>query len=119
MSKPDVIKINEVEYVRKGAEKAEKLDGMEYVIIRTYSAGVHAGYISWRVGKEVELIKSRRLWRWYGAMSLSELATEGTMRPKDCKFGCEITITLTEAIEVIPCTNKGRKSIQEVQKWEN
>ncbi len=57
MKEIETIKINEVEYVRKDqitSEYAEKLDGLDYVIIRTYSAGVHAGYLKSKNGKEVD-----------------------------------------------------------------
>ena len=57
MSKPETMMIDEVKYVRADtAQSAQKIDGMDYVIIRTYSAGVHAGYLASRDGKEVKLI---------------------------------------------------------------
>ena len=120
MSKPDVIKIDDVEYVRKDSccQEAEKLEGMDYVIVRTYSAGVFAGYLSSKKGKEVHLINARRLWYWDGAASLSQLAMEGVSKPENCKFPCEVkSITLTEAIEIIDCTRKAHKSITEVKIW--
>ena len=45
--KIETITINNVEYVRKDQQnqQAEKLDGMVYSMVRTYSAGVFAGYI--------------------------------------------------------------------------
>ena len=112
--------LNGAKYVLEGQEKtAEKTDGMEYVIIRTYSAGVHAGYLKRREGKEVELINARRLWQWAGAASLSQLAMDGSKEPNSCKFPCEVkSIILTEAIEIIPCTDKAMKSIKEVKVWE-
>ena len=70
-------------------------------------------------GKEVELIQTRRIWYWEGAASLSQLAMEGTSKPKDCKFPCAVnSIKLMEAIEIIACTEKSRKSIQEVAVWQ-
>ena len=36
----------------------------KYVIVRTYSAGVFAGTLKIKDGKEVELIDARRLWLW-------------------------------------------------------
>ena len=45
-----------------------------YVIVRTHSAGVFAGNLLSRKGKEVVLTNARRLWYWIGAASLSELA---------------------------------------------
>lgn len=121
MPEVKVIKIDDVEYVRKDSlrEKAEKLDGMGYVIVRTYSAGVHAGYLVGRNGKEVTLKYARRLWYWDGAASLSQMAVDGVSKPGNCKFPCEVDeIILTEAIEILPCTEKARKSITEVKIWE-
>ena len=118
--KPEVIKIDEVEYVRKDSvsTKAPCLEGMDYVIVRTYSAGVFAGYLSSRSGKEVHLLNARRLWYWDGASSLSQLAMEGVAKPQTCKFPCEVkSISLTEAIEIIDCTKKAFESIKAVKIW--
>jgi len=122
MAKKKKMMIDDVEYVRADSvtegSPAEKVDGMNYVIIRTYSAGVHAGYLKEREGKEVVLLNARRLWYWKGAASISQLSVDGVSSPSDCKFPCEVgQITLTEAIEVIPCTEKARLSIKEVAIW--
>lgn len=90
----------------------------QYVIVRTYSAGVFAGNIKSRDGKEVILTEARRLWYWKGAASLSQLATEGVKCPKECKFPCEVAeITLTEAIEIITATEAAKASIASVPVW--
>lgn len=120
MKQPETIKIDDIEYVRKSEfEKAEDYDGMKYCIVRTYSAGVFAGYVQSREGKEVVIRKARRLWYWSGAASLSQLAVDGTTKPSECKFPCEVdTIEVTEAIEIIPCTKKAQESIKSVNIWE-
>lgn len=88
------------------------------VLVRTHSAGVHVGTLANRDGKEVLLTNARRIWYWQGAASLSQLATEGTKTPKECKFPCQVSeILLTEAIEIIPLTPAARKSINEVPIW--
>jgi len=113
--------INGVNYVQEGtqSEPAESLNGLEYKIVRTYSAGVFAGYLKSRNGKEVVILKARRLWAWYGAASLSQLAEEGTSKPNECKFPCEVSkIELTEAIEILSVTAKGQKSIASVPVWQ-
>lgn len=120
MSKPEVIKIDDVEYVRKDSvnQKAETLDGMPYVICRTYSAGVFAGYLESRSGKEVVLRQARRIWYWDGAASLSQLAVDGTSKPDNCKFPCAVDkVELTEAIEIIECTLRAQESIKGVKIW--
>ena len=89
-----------------------------YVIVRTDSAGVFAGNLNRREGKEVLLLNARRIWYWAGAASLSQLAMEGTSKPDQCKFPMEVSeITLTEAIEIIPCTRQAQESIKGVKVW--
>jgi hypothetical protein len=90
-----------------------------YVIVRTYSAGVFAGYLKDRQGKEVILINARRLWYWEGAASLSQLAMEGVKNPDKCKFPCEVDeVLLTETIEILNVTEKAKRSIDNVNIWE-
>ena len=116
------IQINDKIYVLKSSIKnsssAKTKKGLKYVLVRTYSAGVFTGYLKSRKDKESVLINARRLWYWNGASSLSQLAMEGTTKPQNCKFPCEVDeITLTETIEVIPMTEQARKSIAEVSIW--
>jgi hypothetical protein len=90
----------------------------DYVICRTYSAGVFAGTLVSRQGKEVTLNNARRLWYWDGAATLSQLAMEGTKEPKNCKFPCEVSeVLLTECIEMLPVTQEARDSIAAVPVW--
>lgn len=112
--------INGVTYVPKGSAQtmAVKTDGMKYVICRTYSAGVFSGYLKSQNGQEVVLINARRIWFWDGAASLSQLAVEGTKKPENCKFPCEVPeIKLFQAIELLDVTEAARKSIGEVPIW--
>jgi hypothetical protein len=89
-----------------------------YVIVRTYSAGVFAGTLESREGKEVVMTNARRLWYWDGAASLSQLAMEGVKNPENCKFPCEVDrVELTEAIEILDCTDAARESIAGVPVW--
>lgn len=91
----------------------------QYSIIRTYSAGVFAGYIKTRKGKEAVITNARRLWYWSGAASLSELSLKGVKNPSQCKFPAEVSeVILTEVIEILPCTEEAEKSIKGVPVWE-
>lgn len=88
-------------------------------MVRTYSAGVFAGTIVSRKGKEAVLKNARRIWYWDGAASLSQLATTGTSKPENCKFPAPVaSVLLTEVIEVIPITLAAKKSIEGVKVWE-
>jgi hypothetical protein len=88
-------------------------------MVRTYSAGVFAGTIVSREGKEVVLKDARRIWYWDGAASLSQLATTGTSKPENCKFPVPVaSVLLTEVIEIIPITAVAKKSIESVKIWE-
>ena len=55
----DEIEVNGTKYVKKGTEnkQCEKTDGMEFKIVRTYSAGVFAGWLKERNGKEGIIIR--------------------------------------------------------------
>ena len=87
-------------------------------MVRTYSAGVFLGTLKSREGKEVVLTDARRMWYWDGAASLSQLATEGTSKPKTCKFPVAVSeVLLTEAIEIIPATEAAIASIAAVKVW--
>ena len=119
------IEINGVKYVQKDSVqniKTETIDGLEYKIVRTYSAGVFAGYLKEKVTKEGTticiLLNARRLWTWAGAASLSELAMHGTSKPNDCKFPCEVSkVELLQVIEILDVTKKAKESIDSVKVW--
>ena len=82
-----------------------------YVVVRTYSAGVHVGVLQSRKGKEVVLTSARRIWRWQGAYTLHEIALHGI--GQGSKVSAPVaTITLTEAIEVITATGDARKNLE-------
>jgi hypothetical protein len=99
--------IDNIEYVRKDAQTAPEVDGMQYCVVRTYSAGVHIGYVA-EFGEKhpqhAKLLNSRRLHYWEGACSLSQVAMDG-VNEDNSRVAVEIPeIELTDVIEVIPCS---------------
>ena len=64
---------------------------------------------------EVELLGARRIWRWFGAWTLNEIAVGGLDVEKSMISG-PVSIVLTEAIEIIDCTAKATK-VMESAKW--
>jgi len=117
------ITINGAKYILESEvdkKSAKTRKGMKYVIVRTYSAGVFAGYLESREGKEVVMRDARRIWYWDGASTLSQLAVDGTTKPENCKFPCEVDkVELTEAIEILDVTAKAQESISSVLVWKN
>jgi hypothetical protein len=115
------ITVNGKVYVPKGSDKskpAESFEGDKYVIVRTYSAGVFAGYLEKRNGKEVIMRQARRLWYWDGAASLSQLAMDGVSKPENCKFPIAVDrVELLEAIEILDVSSTAQASIQGVPIW--
>jgi hypothetical protein len=116
---PKTIKIDNIEYVPKDTyELAQQMDGLNYVIVRGEDSGVFAGYLESRKLREVILLNARRIWYWDGASSLSQLAMEGTSKPENCKFPCEVKkVQILDAIEALDCTEKARESINSVAVW--
>lgn len=113
------ITINGTVYIPKSEAMAERKAGMKYCIVRTYSAGVFAGYVESQNGQEIVMRDARRIWYWDGANTLSQLAVEGTSKPQNCKFPVAVDkIMLTQAIEVIECTEAAKKSITGVKVWD-
>lgn len=92
--------------------------GKQKFIVRTDKAGVFFAEIESRNGSEAELKNARRLWYWNGAASLSQLATEGVTKPRDCKFTVTVdSCTVLGVIEIIPCTEQAVESINNVPVW--
>jgi len=101
------------------SEKVQDENGGIYSIVRTNSAGVFAGYVKERNGQEVTLTEATRLWKWSGAFTLSQISIHGVQDPENCKFALTVDeILLLQAIEIIPCTEIARNSIDNVTKHE-
>jgi len=81
----------------------------EYVLIRTYSAGVHFGRLIQRQGKEALLDEARRIWDWEGAFTLSKVATSGI---GNGKLSTRVDgFIATEVIEVLPLSGKSKENL--------
>ncbi len=76
------------------------------------------GKINYQDGKEVQMTDVRCIWYWKGAASIIDLAQNGVKYPEDCKFTVSVEeITITDAREIIPCTNEATKIIKAVKEW--
>ena len=112
----ETITINGVEYVRKD-QVAVPIALSKVVLVRTYSAGVHFGEMLTNNGKFTTLKNARRLWSWQGACSLSQVAVDG-VDIANSKISIIVPeIQLTEAIEIIPMSEKAAKMMMEAAAW--
>jgi hypothetical protein len=87
-----------------------------YVLVRCYSAGVHAGELVSQDGDIVILKNSRRLWQWKAkaGIALSGVAVNG-LSASGSKVDVELPeLMLTGVIETIPTSEKARESIAAV-----
>lgn len=93
-----------------------------YVIVRTYAMGVFAGELHPDSTETLKILtNARRIWYWAGAASLSQLAVDGTCKPKECKFPIEVPrveLTSPSGFEVLDVSDKARESISSVPVWE-
>ena len=94
-----------------------------YVIVRGRNIGVHAGYLHEDRKDRMVLREARRIWRWSGAATLSQLAVCGPSNPDSCKFAVAVERQELRGLdsqgdyEVIHCTPEGAKAIQGVTPW--
>lgn len=95
-----------------------KIDTSKYYIVRGDRSGVFFGKINYQNGGEVQMTNARCIWQWKGAASIVELAQNGVKYPDDCKFTVVVEeITITDAIEIIPCTEEATAIIKAVKEW--
>lgn len=83
----------------------------KYVVVRTHSAGVHVGVLQSQSGKEVTLSDARRIWSWRGAFTLSEMSQKGVSDESRLSMPVP-AIMLTEAIEIIPCSEAAETNLR-------
>ena len=123
------MEINGKIYVEKDSIKlptkmATEYKKLPFVIIRSYAAGVHFGYLKSEKfttsGKVVFLVKTRRVWYWDGAASISQMAIDGVNKPENCKIAMELESNeIVNVIETIPCTEKAMLNLQNLAIWKN
>ena len=90
----------------------------QFCIVRCYGAGVFFARVESLDGQVAQLRDARRIWYWDGAASLSQLATEGTKAPGNCKFTVTVPrMTVTQVLEIIPCSEQAIASISGVPVW--
>ena len=92
----------------------------DFVIIRSYDAGVFAGNLVEQdnANRRVKLQNAIRLWYWDGAFTLSQIAMEGVSKPDNCKFSMPVTEQeVFNVIEILRTTKAAENNLKEVKPW--
>lgn len=88
------------------------------VVVRGDRSGVFFGTLKEKNGKDVVLTNARKLYYWKGACAVEQIAIDGVANPDECKFTVTVgSIALTDAIQILPCTEKSIKCIESVKEW--
>lgn len=91
---------------------------MKKVIVRANGAGVFFGELKEKNGNEVTMTNVRKLFYWDGAAAVEQLAVDGTSKPYNCKFTIFLEeMTITNVLQIIPCTDKAIDSLTNVPEW--
>ena len=88
----------------------------QFVVVRSYYAGVHCGVLESMDGKALVLKDARRIWRWRGANTLNEVATKGVAQEHTRISEPVAQIALTEACEIIATTDAARENLTQ-SRW--
>lgn len=89
----------------------------KFCIVRTYSAGVFAGILVNLDGKIGQLQNARRIWKWEGAASLSELALTGANK-QTSKIPAPVKLVhLTEIVEILLCEKEAIQFFKDCPIW--
>lgn len=84
----------------------------QFVIIRSRDAGVHCGTLeNIADGGMVTLSEARRIWRWRGANTLSELSQRGADEDWTRISEPVPKIVIIGTCEVIPCSVVARENL--------
>ena len=89
----------------------------KFVIIRTFSAGVHMGVLVDydRQTRHCRLTDARRIWSWEGAFTLSAIALRGL---KTAKISASLPdITIAEVIEIITCSIEAEQNLRDIEEY--
>ncbi len=84
----------------------------QYCIIRSRDAGVHAGTVASVNGASVHLVGARRIWKWAGAFTLSEVSQDGIDQSKSRIARLVPSMEIIGACEIIPCSAAAKSQLE-------
>jgi len=119
MSKPETIKIDEVEYVRSDSVKSEPdvFAGMCYAIVRSRDDGVKCGYVESIEGRTVKLHQARQIWRYDSTFVLLDIAEHGMRNASKAQMSVALSqpCYMLEACGVLVCTQSAAEELRTIK----
>lgn len=111
-----------MEIVVNGEVFVKKVNPTKIKIVRSYAAGVFFGEVISEKhevsGLVVEMKNARRVWKWVGAASLSQMAQSGVSKPDECKFPEPVDkVILMNVVEILDVTESASKILSAVPVW--
>lgn len=91
----------------------------EYKIIRSNMAGVFLAKVERKEHPQnIVMLDARRLWRWSGATTVSELALKGVSNAPSCKFDAPVSrIEIFDIVEILDATEEAVANLKAVPVW--
>lgn len=86
-------------------------------LVRCVSSGVFYGIVTAIDGTMAEIKDSRKVYRWYGANCLEQLSVDGSHRPSDCQLTIKSDNIVNDWCQLLICSEKAIKSLDEVEEW--
>lgn len=84
-------------------------------IVRSYDAGVYFGTVTEVDGETVRIENVRNIWSWQGASCLSQIANDGIRNGRVSPV--VRSMVLNRCCQIIPCTDKAVKNLEEAGIW--
>lgn len=88
----------------------------KYSIIRGDRSGVFFGIVEERKGREAKIAKARQIWYWEGARTILQIAKDGINGQSKVTVEAE-SVVLTDAIEIVPCSDEATEAIKGLPQW--
>ena len=85
-------------------------------LVRSYDAGVYFGTVTNIDGETVRMEQVRNIWCWEGASCLSQIANDGIRGGKVSPVVS--SMILNRCCQIIPCTDRAIKNLENQRVWE-
>lgn len=90
----------------------------KHVIVRSNLAGVFFGILMDKQGDELTLKDARKFYRFSGANTVEDLATQGALNARDCKLTTSVSeIVISKFEQILPCTKEAIKQNNSISTW--